>query len=220
MFGRIALWMDAVARDGPAQMACDEALLAEAETPVLRVFRWKRPWVTAGLFTPWQIAVQTRPDLPWCRRWTGGGVVVHENDFTFSLIAPREDRWAKLRPADSYRELHVHLGLALMPCNPRTTLAATDAPAGQECFAGPVMHDVLVGDRKAAGGAQRRTKRGLLHQGSIQGALLESDFARHLAGALGGEVVEWVPGDGFEERVRLLAEQKYADPEFLQRAAL
>ena len=95
VFNRLSVWMDPVHRNGPAQMACDEALLADAEEAVLRVFRWSEPWVSAGYFVPWSEAQATRPDLPVCRRWTGGGVVVHEQDFTFALVAPRSETWAR-----------------------------------------------------------------------------------------------------------------------------
>ena len=52
IFQSLAVWIDTVARDGPEQMACDEALLNLTGAPVLRVFRWARPWVSAGYFIP------------------------------------------------------------------------------------------------------------------------------------------------------------------------
>jgi lipoate-protein ligase A len=35
------------------------------------------------------------------------------------------------------------------------------------CFAKPVRFDIVAGDRKLSGAAQRRTREGMLHQGSI-----------------------------------------------------
>jgi lipoate-protein ligase A len=53
-----------------------------------------------------------------------------------------------------------------------------------ECFANPVPADVLVNGQKIAGAAQRRTRTGLLQQGSIQHVDLAEDFAGRFAGQL------------------------------------
>lgn len=201
-------------------MACDEALLGAASGPVLRVFRWARPWVSAGYFVDWQTASRKRPDLPVCRRWTGGGVVVHDGDFTFTLTAPRHEPWARLRAQESYLRLHEALTEALRESNPDVSLSNHSGAAGNDCFAGPVRHDVLLRGEKIAGGAQRRTKQGLLHQGSIQGPRLKDDFASRLAAALAEDVEEWETPDGFEEKTARLTAEKYAHREFLQRANL
>lgn len=216
LFKRLLLWNDSTAREGPAQMACDEVLLEAATEPVLRVFRWTRPWVSAGYFVPWEAACLKRPDLPVCRRWTGGGLVVHDGDFTFSLAAPRKEPWARLRAQESYRHLHEVLTEALRQTNPDIALSGDTGAAGQDCFAGPVRHDVLLHGKKIAGGAQRRTKQGLLHQGTIQGTALDAGFPLRLAAALSGEVDEWRAPDGFEDRSARLTAEKYAREEFLR----
>ncbi|MEX1009855.1 MAG: hypothetical protein WEC72_00790 [Chthoniobacterales bacterium] len=219
VFQRLALWIDPVRRDGPAQMACDEALLECATEPILRIFQWEAPWVSGGYFVPWKEAQRARPDLPSCRRWTGGGVVVHENDFTFALVAPRTEALARLRPDESYRVLHEAVAEALCSAGRDAALFHGSATGAAECFAGPVRHDVLSGTRKIAGGAQRRTKRGLLHQGSIQ-AGLGSEFPTVLAAALTGGTTDWIPPVGFEERVTCLARDKYTREDFLRRETL
>ena len=215
LFAALAVWPDPVARDGPAQMACDEALLSAAEIPVLRIFRWAGPWVSAGYFVPWEEACAARPDLPVCRRWTGGGIVIHEGDFTFSLVAPRREEWARQRP-ESYRTLHEALTKALQAVGCAATLVADRQPASAQCFAGPVQHDVLLGARKIAGGAQRRSKAGLLHQGSLQLSGLPGDWVAQLAGRLAEQTLDWQPVAGFEDQVLALVNEKYAQPGFLR----
>ena len=217
LFDRISVWKDPVCRDGPSQMACDEALLTSAEEAVLRIFRWSEPWVSAGYFVPWTEAESARPQLPVCRRWTGGGVVVHENDLTFALVAPRKEEWARLRPDESYRVLHLAMVGALREAGIEANLFALGATAGAECFAGPVRHDVMSGTRKIAGGAQRRTKHGLLHQGSIQVNGLGPDFPSLLAAYLAEETGPWNPSSAFEKRVSGLVREKYAQAHFLRR---
>lgn len=212
----LAVWVDPVPRDGPEQMACDEAMLALAEEPVLRVFRWSEPWVSTGYFTPWQDACTARPGWPVCRRWTGGGVVVHEDDFTFALIAPRGTGWAGLRPADSYRILHGAVVEALRSVGVEAALFEGPPVGGPQCFAGPVRHDIVAGGRKIAGGAQRRTKRGLLHQGSVQGAGLARDFAAVLAATLAAETAPCSPPPALEETLAHLVRQKYGREDFVR----
>ncbi len=217
IFASLALWIDAVARDGPEQMACDEALLGCADKPVLRIFRWARPWVSAGYFVPLADAQAARPDLPVCRRWTGGGIVVHEGDFTFSLACPRIEPWAAMRPEESYHVLHEGLAGALRGAGIEATLVAGRHAGQRECFAGPVEHDVVAGNRKIAGGAQRRTKRGLLHQGSLQAMNVARGFGSLLAGCLAAEVSEWAPPSPLEDETTRLTRKKYACDEFLRR---
>ena len=198
-------------------MACDEALLEAADRPVLRIFRWQGAWISAGCFTDLEEAMRARPGLPFCRRWTGGGVVVHDGDFTFALIAPRGEALAGMRTGETYRAIHRALAEALRDHGIETGLSATAQSAAVECFAGAVEHDLVIGGTKIAGGAQRRTRRGVLHQGSVQGLQgISRLLGETLARTMGTEVETWAPPSGFEERVEALAAEKYASPEFLR----
>ncbi len=200
-------------------MACDEALLQNATHPVLRIFRWSGPWVSAGYFVPWAEAAAVRPDLPVCRRWTGGGVVVHEGDLTFSLAVPRSEPWAGLRPTESYRQLHEALAGALQSMGVAAGLSDEESPAGQECFARPVRHDILSAGKKIAGGAQRRTKAGLLHQASIQPAPPGAEDGRLLGAALAAANFPWLPPGALEDAISRLVLSKYGREEFLRGSA-
>lgn len=219
IFAKLAVWEDSVPRAGPEQMACDEALLMAADIPVLRIFRWASPWVSAGFFVPYDSAQAVRPDLPVCRRWTGGGVVVHEGDFTFSMAVPRHEKWALMRPRDAYHSLHRAIANALRQSGVSVELAQEDT-GQEECFASPVRDDVLADGRKVVGGAQRRTRRGLLHQGSIQIEGIRRNFTSLLAANLAIETTPWHPRHELEENVRQLAYTKYAREEFLARGLL
>jgi lipoate-protein ligase A len=220
VFESLSLWIDPVPRDGPSQMACDEVLLGHAGEPVLRVFRWAGPWISIGYFVPWREAATVAPGWPVCRRWTGGGVVVHDGDFTFTLTAPRAEAWSRLRPEESYRVLHVAVATALRGMGCAATLFDGAVRGEAACFAGPVRYDVVDGARKVAGGAQRRTKRGLLHQGSIRQDGLGPEFGSVLADVLSSSTTVWNPKTNFEEEVAALALGKYARDEFLRREEL
>ena len=77
------------------------------------------------------------------------------------------------------------------------------------CFANPVHADVMLNGRKIAGAAQRRTRRGLLQQGSIQGVDLENDLAERFAHALSVNRSEHEISKEILDRARELAQQKY-----------
>ncbi len=176
-------------------MALDEVLLSTlGDLPLLRCYRWSKPSVSFGCFGR-EAAVRAQfPAQPRVRRWTGGGIVEHGRDFTFSLFVPAGSPLAMARPAESYRAIHgaVAAALAALGCTnvesarPGSAEAAAGSAASdalpapahlRACFEHPVSHDLLLTGRKIAGGAQRRTRRGMLHQGSIQGAALDLTVA-------------------------------------------
>jgi lipoate-protein ligase A len=91
------------------------------------------------------------------------------------------------------------------------------AASGYTCFANPVRADVMMNGRKIAGAAQRRTRRGLLQQGSIQGIVMKTDLAKKFAQALSGNCSEFeITGEVFQ-RARELAQQKYGSDSWLSK---
>jgi lipoate-protein ligase A len=89
--------------------------------------------------------------------------------------------------------------------------------AGYSCFANPVRADVMIDGRKIAGAAQRRTRRGLLQQGSIQGIDLQSDLAQRFARELSTGRSERKVDEKILNRARELAEQKYGSESWLRK---
>ena len=106
MFQELELMLPERSHDGPMQMALDEVLLRSARKPLLRIYRWDGPCVSFGYFQKQEIVKQIHPILPSVRRWTGGGIVEHGEDHTFSLILPKGEAVARLSPVDFYRQLH------------------------------------------------------------------------------------------------------------------
>ncbi len=169
IFGRLRLWMDPVKRSGPEAMAVDEWLLETAETPVLRVYGWLGEWGSVGYFGNLADARASFPGVAWVRRWTGGGTVDHRADWTYTVVAPAGETLADSRGAESYRILHAALAEVLAGEGIDVRLSSGAAENGAAaCFENPVSHDIVdATGRKMAGAGQRRTKRGLLHQGSV-----------------------------------------------------
>jgi lipoate-protein ligase A len=180
------LWIDPVPRDGPENMAVDEWLAETCDTPVLRSYRWLPGWGSCGYF----VKTVEWPAWPvrWVRRWTGGGIVDHRADWTYTLFVPNGFGLAEAKGGESYRVIHAALVEALRAAGVDARLAGILPPAaGGECFLQPVEHDVLdATGRKIAGAGQRRTASGLLHQGSVAAGCSEP---AGLAGALAATVV-------------------------------
>ena len=98
-----------------------------------------------------------------------GAAFSHGDDLTYSLVTPAAYPASALGPAAIYAALHRAICDALREEGLETELASTAAPKiSDACFANPVRDDLMLAGRKIAGAAQRRTRRGFLHQGSIQ----------------------------------------------------
>ena len=199
-------------------MAIDEVLLGQAEGPLLRIYRWAEPSVSFGYFEK-HIQIQSLyPKREQVRRWTGGGIVEHGHDFTYSLVVPAPDPFLQHGTLASYEQIHLHVLEALRRCGFEPEVAPEQAPKiSQACFENPARHDVLIGGRKVAGAAQRRSRRGLLHQGSIQIEGLGEEFPGLLAAQLGASVLEYQLGAAAFEAAVQLAKQKYGSPEWLHK---
>jgi lipoyl(octanoyl) transferase len=180
-------------------MALDEALLESMPRlgrPVLRFYGWTEPAATFGYFQKYADVERATRLRPLIRRPTGGGIVPHDADWTYSLVFPPGHEWHSLKAEASYRRVHEWIQKAFAKLNVPTKLAPcskksaetvrrsrheeahaekweisqsllTSSPTGQ-CFVGYEKFDVLRHGRKIAGAAQRRNKLGLLIQGSVQ----------------------------------------------------
>lgn len=153
-------------------MAWDEALLiaaARTAAPVLRFYSWSEPAATFGYSQRYaEVAGWTRL-RPLVRRPTGGGLVPHDADWTYSLVFPPHHWWYELKAVESYRKVHEWIRAALDGLGLRTELApCCQKEMPGQCFVGAERFDVLNHGRKLAGAAQRRNRCGLLIQGSVQ----------------------------------------------------
>ena len=206
-------------------MALDEALLQAAPRlgqPVLRFYSWTEPAASFGYFQKYAEIERMTPLRPLVRRPTGGGLVPHDADWTYSLVFPPGDEWYSLTATDSYRRVHEWIQAAFARLDLATELAPACSKAlpGQ-CFQGYEMFDVLWRGQKIAGAAQRRTRDGLLIQGSVQprrlapdpGGLAAGDVRRGLLRA-GSAVGEFEPDAPLAERAQALVRQKYSQASY------
>jgi lipoate-protein ligase A len=153
-------------------MALDEALLEampRLHHPILRFYGWTEPAASFGYFQRYAEIQSLTTLRPLVRRPTGGGLVPHDADWTYSLVFPTSHEWYLLAATESYRRIHAWIQTAFKRLDVETELApAANKNGVGQCFIGHEQCDLLWRGRKIAGAAQRRRKDRLLIQGSIQ----------------------------------------------------
>jgi lipoate-protein ligase A len=183
LFDHLRVIDDCAFRPAAMNMAIDDALFEQVTLPTLRFYRWDHPAISFGYFGKHADVAPFAKTHDLVRRWTGGGIVFHGNDLTYSIVIPAGAGSSAYSSRQMYAGVHRALRDALNDTGQRAELAATDSFGPSEaCFEKPVKADVILGNRKVAGAAQRRTRHGLLQQGSVQNV--------HLADGLPSQWVE------------------------------
>ena len=253
-------YQDSAPRSAAINMAIDEALLETAKIPSIRFYRWQSPALSFGYFGRFADVADYATDRDLVRRWTGGGIVFHGDDLTYSIIIPARDAMFAESSAFIYAAIHSALRDVLSIQGQRAELAPAaevavtdfedssradrgynssscshapvarptaqwpachDGPQGRGysrhlCFANPVRTDVMIDSRKIAGAAQRRTRAGLLHQGSIQHVDLANGLAEQFASELSANCVGRKLDDDILNRAHEIAERKYGSNHWLK----
>ncbi len=162
--------------DGRWNMAVDAMLLQNAglgEVPCLRLYHWSSPTLSLGYFQRIgdRLSHSASQSCSVVRRDTGGGAIVHHRELTYSLTGSR-----------AFVEKH---GIGNLYCLFHQSLAQTiedltqvkaqtcgqptaDGPGAPFlCFQRRAVGDLLIGEHKVGGSAQRRPSVGFLQHGSV-----------------------------------------------------
>lgn len=214
------LWLDG-ARGPFLNMAIDELLLEHIGNIgklVLRFYAWDFPSVSFG-YSQKPSAI-TRTGLTAVRRPTGGGVVYHDADLTYTLVIPAGHPVCELNRMDSYKAIHGPVMKAILALGRGAHLAPDlgikHNRATLQCFVSPSPNDVLDNSGvKLAGAAQRRTRKGILHQGSVSPKAGPHDdilaaLKNELARAFSLVYEPFTPDAAFIAEAEQLAAVKYA----------
>jgi len=173
-------------------MAVDEALLhfaASRGQATLRFYAWQQATLSLGYFQSAEERNlhEASRSCPLVRRSSGGGAILHDRELTYSLAMPNQPTAAAARRL--YELIHGSLIEVLAEFGAGTALyrdrktCSTAQKLDTEpflCFQRRTCFDVIAGESKVAGSAQRRRGRAVLQHGSI--LLAASPLAPELLG--------------------------------------
>ena len=232
IFAALDVYHDHTPHSAAMNMAIDEALLEYTAVPLIRFYRWQFPALSFGYFGRFTDVAGYQCERDLVRRWTGGGIVFHGEDLTYSLVIPSGDTAFAESSTWIYERVHHALCDALSETGqpavvvpsadrvPGSAMVATRtgiSDGGYGCFANPVRADVMIDGRKIAGAAQRRIRRGLLQQGSIQGIEFGNSLTEQFPQALSTNCRERKVDEEILSRASELAEQKYGTESWLRK---
>lgn len=137
-----------------------------SDKPLLTFYEWGAPSLTYGYFVnPDDYLVKNSFQMG--RRPTGGGILFHSIDCAFSLVIPASHEKLSLNTLENYRLVNGLVSEALASLGVKVEVLEEGKSPMRFCMAKPTVYDLVIGDKKVVGAAQRRSKEGLLHQGSI-----------------------------------------------------
>ncbi len=163
-------------RGGAWNMAVDEHLLdwtSRTGCCCWRFYEWAEPTLSLGYFQQYVDRdghVASR-GCPVVRRASGGGAILHDSELTYSLAVPSAHPLGRRRQW-TYEAIHQTLIAVLSERGIQANLYGTPQPGGQRsgdfmCFSRRSSGDIVVGDVKIAGSAQRRVADAVLQHGSV-----------------------------------------------------
>jgi lipoate-protein ligase A len=161
---------------GAWNMAVDEVLLewaAQNDRCCWRFYRWSEPTLSLGYFQTHEDRLRhpASRNCPVVRRASGGGAILHDAELTYSVVVPGGHPLA-LKRRTLYEAVHStllevleQLGVHASLCGLRNLEQAQGRPF--LCFQRRSDGDVVIGDFKIAGSAQRRKRGAVLQHGSV-----------------------------------------------------
>lgn len=165
--------------DGATNMAIDEAILRavadEKAPPTLRIYAWEPGCLSLGRSQSMDdvdLKALTASDFGLVRRPTGGRAILHVDELTYSVVAPREEPRVVGNILESYRRLSKgllrgleRLGVPDVVADQRAENRRRDF--GPVCFEIPTDYEITVDGRKLVGSAQMRAQRTVLQHGAL-----------------------------------------------------
>jgi lipoate-protein ligase A len=226
--------------EGAWNMAADETLLQAAASGIasFRLYGWSQPTLSLGYFQSSAVsrAYLRLSDLAWVRRPSGGAALVHHLEVTYALALPPGTPWQ--RSGESWlRRMHVLLADALASLGVSARMCGDQEERKLDdvlCFLHHTPGDLLLGEAKIVGSAQRKQRGALMQHGSIllaaspwtpqlpgirelagvslSAPTLAAAVTEHLTKQSGWQLLssEWTPSE--REHIEELAAGKYSQP--------
>src|SRR5213592_2825228 len=130
MFAALDIYHDLSARAAAMNMAIDEALLEYATLPCIRFYRWHSPALSFGYFGKFAHVACYAGERDLVRRWTGGRIVFHGEDLTYSIVIPANDNAFSESSMAIYEKVHRVLCDAVGCNGKRAVVAGRGTPGG------------------------------------------------------------------------------------------
>ncbi|MDD5135800.1 MAG: lipoate--protein ligase family protein [Candidatus Omnitrophica bacterium] len=181
-------------------MALDEKIFfryLDDGIPAFRVYGWETPSFTYGVSQHPEEGL----DMGLCasdgvgvaKRMTGGGILLHGDDVTYSFVCGKEDVGEPKGVLVSYREICAFLIRFYASCGLKASFAAARSDFKDKCVphslcsASCEKYDIVIGSRKIGGNAQKRARRAIFQHGSIPRSV-NWDFARRYMRSLPADI--------------------------------
>ncbi len=159
--------------------------LQEMKGFLLKFYDWENKSITFGHFITLEEHLSMHSleklNIDVAKRPTGGGVIFHFDDLSFSLLIPKKSPLFRENTLESYAVVNEVIGKALKEVfNEAAVLFEKKGKISSFCMASPTIYDLMLFGKKIGGAAQRRSREGVLHQTSLQLLCPEESVLRAL----------------------------------------
>lgn len=179
--------------DGRMNMEIDEVLFKEIcvkrKESGFRLFGWDGEWVSFG-----RNQKPPSTSIPSVRRPTGGGIVFHKEDTSFSFFISKVSSLWSFNPMRVYLRITNLIKESLEKLGFEISYSHSKEKSGTDyCFERALPHELVMRDKKIMGCSLVKRKEGILGQGTIMLKFEISEFEETLKSLLkemGFEVVD------------------------------
>lgn len=164
-------------------MAVDEALFLSykenTSIPILRLYGWRPASFSIGCFQDpsktLNLRICEKENMFFIRRPTGGGILFHDKELTYSLILAQSDLNLKAGVKESFEKITRFLISAYRGLGLKARFAKdiyensinSKNSRAEFCLSRHEEYDILIEEKKIGGNAQKRKKNIILQHGSI-----------------------------------------------------
>ncbi len=182
--------------DAISNMALDEEIFRaflEDGVPVFRVYGWESASFTYGVSQKPENEIDMKrcvfDEIGIAKRMTGGGVLFHNDEITYSVVCAKEDIGEPEGVFVSYRKIcaflisfYKSLGLDASFALESGDFKSKSVPH-ELCSASREKYDIVINGKKIGGNAQKRKRLAVFQHGSIP-INIDWDFMRRYVKSL------------------------------------
>lgn len=162
-------------------MAIDEAIFTARKNnlvgPTLRFYGWQPAAFSFGYSQDpekeFNLDECEKRKINFVRRMTGGGIIYHNKELTYSLVCHKDEIGADNLVKESYKKICSFLISSYKKLGLNAEFSYAETERNSFCFAAREFYDIVIGGKKIGGNAQKRAKDFIFQHGVIP---LEFDF--------------------------------------------